>query len=152
MGLQVPSLVDQYSKRVDAHYNEASQNLAGFQTTADRYFNSSIEKLIEHYSNSEDAVFRQDADNIQSIYQRVSLYQAEKEALSQGAFFAAMHVLFQSDNLLMDETLNQYSYAILLNPQALVWGLLSAFLLAVLVESLLRGLLRLCVPQKREVQ
>lgn len=143
VGLQVPALVDQYAKRVDAHLKEASLSLAGFQHTADRYFDGDVKKLISHYSNSEDVVFRQDADNISAIFQRVKHYESEVEALSGSAVSAAFHVFFLADNALMDETLKQYSYAMLLSPQALLWGLISAFVLAVLIEMLIRGVMML---------
>ncbi|MBD3649377.1 MAG: DUF2937 family protein, partial [Pseudomonadales bacterium] len=37
-GLQVPSFVDQYEKRVDAHLLEVTENLRGFQEIADEYY------------------------------------------------------------------------------------------------------------------
>ena len=54
IGIQVPAVVDQYEKRIDAHLTEALQVLAGFKQTADRYFNGSVEELVKHYENSDD--------------------------------------------------------------------------------------------------
>jgi hypothetical protein len=42
----------------------------------------------------------------------------------------ATHVLFFPDNKIFQHTIEQYSYMILINPQALVWGLFSGFLIA----------------------
>lgn len=143
IGLQLPAVVDQYSKRVDAHYTEAKQNLAGFQLTAERYFDGSIEKLINHYTNSEDAVFRQDAQNIAFIFNRVKLLDNELIALERSAVSRTFHVLFSSDPTLFDETMQQYTYAILLTPQALLWALFVAFVCAISVEALVRLLISL---------
>lgn len=151
LGLQIPALVDQYQKRVDAHLTEARQNLAGFQSTADRYFDGSVEKLVVHYTQSDDPIFRQDANNIRAIYDNVKRYQAEMDSLLQGDIVAVMHVLFNAEPRLMEETLNQYTYAVVLSPQALVWGLILAFVFAVIVESLLRGLFHL-TTRKRTAQ
>lgn len=142
LGIQVPSFVDQYTKRVDAHLIEAQQSLSGFQQTADRYFSGNVEKLIAHYKVSEDPVFRNDADSIQSIYMRVQLLTNELAQLQKHSFIAAYHSLFNHQNALMEETLAQYSYVILLSPGALLWGICLALAFAMVIESLLRLLIR----------
>jgi len=49
IGIQVPSFVDQYAKRIDAHYQEVSINISGFQKTADSLFDGDLEALITYY-------------------------------------------------------------------------------------------------------
>ena len=137
LGIQIPALTDQYIKRVDAKFLESSQALAGFQITADRYFSGDIEQLIQHYKQSNDAVFRQDANNIQFIFERVSRLKSELEALQGSSFSQAFHVLFRHDNVIMQETLASYSYVIILDPIAFVWGFVSALVLSTLIESLI---------------
>jgi hypothetical protein len=136
IGIQIPAVVDQYAKRVDAHLTEALGILAGFQQTADRYFNGNFQDLITHYENSKDAVFNNDAQNIRFIANRVSLLKAESQALQQSAPLRVMHVLITPDSKIIQETMQQYSYMILISPQALIWGLLSGFLFAALLEGL----------------
>ena len=46
LGIQVPNFVDQYSRRIDAHYQEVSENISGFQSTADLLFSGDLEELI----------------------------------------------------------------------------------------------------------
>lgn len=145
IGIQVPSLVDQYTKRVDAHLVEARQNLSGFQQTADRYFSGSIENLISHYRVSDDPVFRGDADSIQSIFDRKTLLAREMQQLNRHPIIAVYHTVFSHQSNIMQETLGQFSYAVLLNPQALLWGICLAFLLSLTAESILRVVLRLAV-------
>lgn len=137
IGIQIPAVVDQYAKRVDAHLTEALVILAGFQQTADRYFNGSIQDLVNHYKNSDDVVIKSDAQNIQFIADRVSLLKSEAQALQQPAPFRVMHVLITPDRKIIQETMQQYSYMILISPEALLWGLLSGFLAAALLEGLL---------------
>lgn len=134
VGVQVPGFVDQYEKRVNARLDEATQNLAGFKFTADRYFSGSIERLISHYKASEDVVFQQDAVSIQSIYSRVKLLRQEAQLLSGNQLSQAWHVLAKSNSQLLDETLESYSYSVLLNPFALVWGICGALILAILLD------------------
>lgn len=143
LGIQVPSFIDQYTKRVDAHLIEAQQSLSGFQQTADRYFSGSVEKLIAHYKVSDDPVFRDDADSIQSIYLRVQLLSNELTQLQRHSFIAAYHSLFNHQKALMEETLAQYSYVILLSPGALLWGICLALVFAMMIETMLRLIIRM---------
>ncbi len=130
IGIQIPAVVDQYAKRIDAHLTEAMYAFVGFQKTADRYFEGNIQNLIKHYNSSDDAVFENDAANIFLISNRVSHLKAEQAALNQSTLMRTAHVLFFPDNKVFQQTLEQYSYMILVSPQALVWGLISGLLMA----------------------
>jgi hypothetical protein len=130
IGIQIPALVDQYAKRIDAHLTEALDVFAGFQQTADQYFEGNIQDLISHYKSSDDAVFKNDASNILFISNRVTHLKSEQAALNQSALIRTAHVLFFPDNKVFQQTLEQYSYMILINPQALIWGLFSGFIIA----------------------
>ncbi len=148
MGIQIPAVVDQYAKRVDAHLTEALDIFAGFQQTAERYFNGDIQQLIAHYQASEDRVFNNDAQNIRYIVDRVTLLKTEQKALNQSAPLRVIHVLFFSEQKIMHETMQQYSYMLLLSPLALVWGLISGLLLALCFEAMLYLLARLVLYGK----
>ena len=130
IGIQIPAVVDQYAKRIDAHLTEALDIFMGFQQTADRYFEGNIQSLINHYENSDDPVFKNDATNILFISNRVTHLRSEQIALKQSVLMRTAHVLLFPDNKVFQQTLEQYSYMILINPQALVWGLVSGFLIA----------------------
>ncbi|KXI29254.1 DUF2937 family protein [Paraglaciecola hydrolytica] len=148
LGIQIPALTDQYTKRVDAKLLESSQLLAGFQLTAERYFKGDIQQLIQHYKQSNDAVFKQDAQNIQFIFERVKRLKDEFAALQGNSLVKAFHVLVRHDSAIMQETLASYSYIIILDPMAFVWGFACALLLSSLVESLMK-LLGLCIFKAR---
>lgn len=136
MGIQIPAVVDQYEKRVDAHLDEAIDLIAGFQQTADRYFKSDMQALIAHYEKSDDAIFRDDAINISYMSGRVIQLQNEVLNLQQSSIFRTTHVLFTPNHKILTETMQQYSYVILINPIALIWGLVSGFLVAALLDAL----------------
>lgn len=140
VGVQLPAVVDQYAKRVDAKLLESQQNLAGFQQTAERYFAGDIKKLVAHYLASDDVVFKQDANNIQFIVQRVALLAEELELLQQGALIGTFHVVFKHDDAIMRETLAQYTYVLILQPSALLWGITIALSLSILIELIFTAL------------
>jgi hypothetical protein len=134
VGIQVPSFVDQYHKRVDAHYSEAKQAMAGYQETADKHFMGDMERLIAYYEASDDPVFKDDAVNVKAIFSRVSLLNDESLAL-QGAWYRqVLHVALHANANILEETIQQYSYTVPLNRPAIAWGVTIGLLLALLME------------------
>jgi hypothetical protein len=141
VGVQAPGFIDQYSKRVSAHYSEAQKSFAGFQHNADQYFGGSVEALIAHHEASDDAVFRDEAKNVAAIYARLKKLALELEAMNRPLPSQIVHVLFYPDKEILDETMAAYSYTVPLNPQAIACGLLVGLLLALLVEFVVLGAL-----------
>lgn len=143
IGVQAPGFVDQYSKRVSAHYLEAKKNFAGFQHTADAYFGGSMAALIAHHESSSDAVFKDEAKNVAALSARLKQLALELDALHGALFSRIFHVAFNPDKEILNETIAAYSYTVPLDPEAVLCGLVAALLLAVLVESLFIGVVRL---------
>lgn len=149
VGVQLPGFIEQYRQRVDAHFLEAQQNLAGFQATAQQFFKGDIPALISHYAASPDPVMRSDAASIQSIYDRYRMLAAERAALAGPWYAVAWHVAFGHDRGLFDETLKQYSYTVLLNPQAIGWGVAAGLAASILIEAAWLMLWRLLGRRRR---
>ena len=139
LGIQVPNFVDQYERRIDAHYLEVSANISGFQSTADLLFSGDMQALIAYYEASNDLVFESDAQSIRSIVDRFIRISAEREAMSGSAIAAAMHVILSADDEFVDETFDQYGYTVPLNMLAVEWGLASALLLTIAIDLGLFG-------------
>ncbi|MCH1921196.1 DUF2937 family protein [Shewanella sp. A3A] len=136
-GIQVPGFVDQYHKSLQAHLAEAQQQLAGFQRDADRYFNGDLQQLIAHYANSNDPVFSAGGVNLQQLAVR-------HEQLAHALARFNGHVWQPYQQIVLDpiadirqEVWQHYSYQLLLKPEAIIFGLLSGLLIALLIESLL---------------
>ena len=110
LGIQVPSFVEQYNQRIDAHFREVNINISGFQDTADRLFDGDLEALIAYYANSNDAVFESDAGSIRLVVTRYNRLLVERSALDNNAFAVAMHVMFAADQEFYQEAMRQYSY------------------------------------------
>jgi len=134
LGIQVPNFVDQYERRIDAHYLEVSANISGFQSTADLLFSGDMEALIAYYADSNDLVFESDAQSIRSIVDRYNRISSEREALSGNIFAAVMHVILVADDEFIDETFDQYGYTVPLNLFAVAWGLAIAFFLTIAID------------------
>ncbi|MEX0964492.1 MAG: DUF2937 family protein [Pseudohongiellaceae bacterium] len=139
LGIQVPNFVDQYERRIDAHYREVSANISGFQTTADLLFSGDMQALIAYYQQSNDAVFESDAQSIRNIVDRYKRISDERAALSGGAIAAAIHIALYADEEFIDETFAQYGYTVPLNLSAIQWGLALALLLTIVIDLGLFG-------------
>jgi hypothetical protein len=146
LGIQVPNFVDQYERRIDAHYLEVSANISGFQSTADLLFSGDMEALIASYVDSNDLVFEGDAQSIRSIVDRYDRISNERETLSGNIFAASMHVILNADYEFMDETFEQYGYTTPLNLLAIEWGLAIALLLKIAIDLGLFGCVK-CAGQ-----
>jgi hypothetical protein len=84
----------------------------------------------------------------------VTYLKAEQEALKQSALMRTAHMLFFADYKVFQQTLEQYRYMILINPRALLWGLVSGFLIASFFDCLfyvIGYLLRLKKNHKNEL-
>lgn len=134
LGIQVPSFIDQYQKRVDAHFQEVSINISGFQRTADLMFDGDLRELVAYYAASSDPVFVRDANSVRLIVDRFERLSKEQAELSSGIVSVAIHVIFAADQEFFDEAIQQYSYTVPLNSIAIQWGLALAVLLTLLID------------------
>lgn len=135
LGVQVPGFVDDYGKRVEAHRLESQQSLRGFQETASKFFKGDMDALVAHYRVSDDPVMRSDAQSVAHLVQRAGLLEREWLAMQGPWYQQAWHLATAADQELFDETLQAYRYQVLFTPDAILWGVICALLLAWSVES-----------------
>jgi hypothetical protein len=136
LGLQFPNFVDQYQKRVDAHLREVSVNLQPFQDIAIKYFSGDMNKLIELHRNSSEKAFQEEGAAIEKMVARKLRFEADLSALNTSLPLKTLHVLLHGDKEIRDEALAQYSYAVPLNQDALMFGACVAIAILLLVELL----------------
>ena len=134
LGIQLPNLVDQYAKRVDAHLREVSTNLEPFLLIARQYANGSIEELVALHRKSELAPFRAEGLAIERMYQRKQHFEAERKALQGSLPRQLLHILWRADAELREQTLLQYSAVVPLNQEALSAGAVIALFVLLLIE------------------
>lgn len=132
-GIQVPNLVDQYEKRVDAHLREVKINLQPFQDVADKYFGGSLDKLIDLHRKSEVKAFQDEGAAIEEMIKRKLRFEADLAELQVSLPMKIVHIAFGGDKELLDETMAQYTYAVPLNQDAILTG--AAFAAAILLMA-----------------
>jgi hypothetical protein len=142
VGLQIPNFVDQYQKRVDAHLREVTVNLQPFQEIANKYFGGDFAKLIELNVKSDAKPLQEEGLAIELMVKRKLRFEADMAALQTSLPMKALHILLHGDREILNEALAQYSYAVPLDLDALLFGAGVAIAILICTE-LLFALLRL---------
>ena len=148
IGVQVPGFIDQYAKRVSAHYIEAQHNFAGFQQAADQYFNGDIDALVAHHLASPDVVFKGEAKTIGDLFARIRALAAELDALKGPSISRLIHIVVNPNRDILQETIAAYSYTVPLSPNAILYGVSAGLALSLGIELVLAGLLGLIWHQR----
>ncbi|WP_299007203.1 DUF2937 family protein [uncultured Shewanella sp.] len=137
VGIQAPSVVDQYGKRLQSQLTESKLSLSAFQGDADRYFGGSLDKLIAYYQNNEDPVFSDAGKNVEALMQRQIALSTAWQRFSANIYSPYLQFVFDPMLDIKTQVLAQYTYSIVLNKQAIVLGLMAGGLLAAGAECLL---------------
>lgn len=137
VGVQVPNFVDQYVKRVDAHFIEAKANFHVYKGVANRLHDGSIEELADRYRASSDPSVQAGAEAIEQSLARVHALDDERMAL-QGNLWQQLIAMAKTRNWrLLKDTYRSYSAGVPLNLEAGICGLLAGVLACVFFELVL---------------
>lgn len=136
-GIQVPNLVDQYGKRIDAHLREVIANLKPYQEIANKYTNGSLDQLIALHRQSDQKPFQEEGQAIADMVARKQRFEADLAAMQASLPVQIYHILLNGDRELIQETLQQYTYAVPLTQDALLAGAVAVAILLALTELLL---------------
>lgn len=136
IGVQIPSFVDQYQKRVDAHLREVTVNLQPFQEIANKYFGGDLGKLIALNLNSNAKPLQEEGMAIEKMAKRKLRFEADMAALQTSLPMKALHILLNGDREMIDETRGQYSYSVPFNQDALLFGAGVAIAILMIMELL----------------
>ena len=151
-GIQIPNFVDQYEKRLDAHFIEVEENLRGYQEIADRYYGGTIAALIKKHERSEDRATREEGRPIRRMYERYQRFRDEKTSLETDLVQQITCILIRGDRGLINETYVNYSFTVPLNSEAVLSGAVSAAFTLVVMELLTMVVSRLFrSPRRRSV-
>nr|WP_272887618.1 DUF2937 family protein [Stutzerimonas stutzeri] len=148
VGVQVPGFIDAYAKHVEARRLEAEQGLQGFQETARRFFSGDLDALVQHYRNSDDPVFQNDAQSVDHLVRRARLLEREWQAMQRPWYACAVHVMLGAEPSLRGQVWSSYRFQVLLAPEAIAWGISCALALAWLIEALGMVLASLLWPKR----
>ena len=137
IGVQVPSFVDQYGQRLEAHFLESKTGLNEFQKDADKFFKGDISKLVQHYKNNTDPVFNDGGQSIETLLTRQQLLSNAVIAFNKKFYSPYLHTLSSPIVEIRNETWNSYDYSIKLNASSIAWALASGLIIAIFIDLFL---------------
>jgi len=144
LGIQVPNFIIQYQQNITAHYQEAVSQLQQYQFIADRFYAGNMQELLLGHRTNAVAAIRAEAQIIADLIQRNEYLQQEVSALQdRGLVQQLLHLAEHLDVKLANEVLLNYSISVPLNSDAIVVGLVLAFLASIVVHLLFAALLLL---------
>jgi hypothetical protein len=152
VGVQVPVFVHQYGNTLEAHFKESQSSLHEFQNNAREYFGGDMEALIAHYQKNGDPVFQEGGKSIQSIYARFIELKKAVADFRESVWNAYAQAIIYPLSDIRKEVLDHYAYAVKLDFGAILFGLVSGFVLAVFGELALRGLISALLSVNRRLQ
>ncbi|WP_025562733.1 DUF2937 family protein [Psychromonas sp. SP041] len=134
LGLQLPNFLQQYELRLQGHFVEAQQQLAAFQSLANKYFSGDLSALITKHKSSEDNLYREEALVIDKTYSRVQFLQQKIDELKQPIWYRLGTLTQQINQPVFKETWSGYQANVLLNQQAILVGVSVAVIFMLSLE------------------
>jgi hypothetical protein len=138
VGIQVPTLIDQYGNALAQRVSESAHALEEFQDDADKFTNGSIERLIQRYRENSDRIVVEGAESIQAIYRRSQMLEGRFREFQSSRIAAYIQALFRPVHEVRGEVLRSYSFVVPLDSTAVAFGLIFAFVLTFFFEMILR--------------
>jgi len=142
LGVQIPNFIIQYQQNISAHYQEAVSQLQQYQFIADRFYAGNMQELLLGHRTNAVAAIRAEAQIIADLMQRNEYLQQQLSALQDRSLVQQLlHLAGHIDIKTANEVLQNYSISVPLNSEAIVVGLVLAFLASIVVHLLFAALL-----------
>jgi len=142
LGVQIPNFIIQYQQNISAHYQEAFRQLQQYQFIADRFYAGNMQELLLGHRTNAVAAIREEAQLIADLMQRNDYLQQQLSALQDRSLVQQLlHLAEHLDVKLANEVLLNYSISVPLSSDAIVVGLVLAFLGSIALHLLFAALL-----------
>lgn len=134
LAMQLPNFLAQYELRLDAHYIESKNQLLQYQRLASLFFNGDINALIQKQKDSNIGIFKAEVQVIEKTVNHFNALKKEKNDLKGGLLHKLYFLITKVNTPLFKETNASYKPEIVLNKDAVIIGLLLAFLCSLCAE------------------
>lgn len=137
VGIQLPSLVNNYKNALNSHFLESQSTLNSYQKDADKFFNGNLNDLISYYRSSKDRVFSSGGETIVNLYNRYNNLKKYNDILKKDNIKTYWIILKNPFPEIRHEVIVNYDYKITLTPRAIATGLVIGFIIALFIEFIL---------------
>lgn len=136
-GVQVPGFIDQYGKSLAAHVAESNTSMAAFQDDAERFFKGDILQLIAHYDKTDDPVFVEGGGSIRALVLRNQQLLEAHSAYQSSLLSRYAHVFLSPLTEIQTEVWGSFTHSIVLNKEAIIFGVFFGLMVLAMCELLL---------------
>jgi hypothetical protein len=150
VGVQLPNFVTQYQQRLDAQYTEAMVYYRHYKAIADKYLDGDMNALLATHENSASEIFKAEAVPLRELIRRVELFEFERQQLNTSLVEQLWFIATEANPELRKNTWQQYSYNVPMTQQAVVTGILSAFLVIIVLDICIGGCRRIVRRGRRQ--
>lgn len=134
LGIQVPGFVDDYGKHLNARLIESNKAVAEFQDDADKFFGGDLNKLVSHYKQSNDDVFTEGGNSIDTIVSRNTLLKNTWSKFKASMFGAYSQTIANPIPEVRKEVWKNYSFNVLFTKSTIIIGVVIGFLCLLFFE------------------
>lgn len=138
LGLQIPNFIGQYRQRLGGHFDEASQNLKGFESISEETVGSTdLNALVAHY--------QQGSSDVQLIAEKLASDISRTDRLSNlvenletaGIFGRLKHIVVDLERPIAMATIKDYQPGLPITPEAIMYALVFGILATLIFNWLL---------------
>jgi hypothetical protein len=119
----IPGFIVQYRQRLSGRLDQVLQDLAPFQSIADREHNGSLAELVRYHLQSTDTTFHQEGEALQAMLDSVERLRAMVQSLDTDLVHQFAYLLTHADSTLLQATWGDYQPAFALDLQGIVFAL-----------------------------
>lgn len=134
VGVQVPAFVDQYGKNLHSRLLESNKSINEFKDDAEKFFNGDIQQLIAHYENKPDPVIAAGGESIGALFARNQYLAKALVEYKKSVYNAYLHVLLSPVDEIRTTVWSNYTYSVVLNKSAIIFGVCSGVASLMLFE------------------
>lgn len=105
----IPSFIAQYRQRVGGRLDQVLQDIAPFQEIANKFHHGSLQELIQHHFDSEDATFHKEGAALQAMLEAAEQLRHAIQALDTDLIHQFYYLLTSADPLIARATWEIFS-------------------------------------------
>ncbi len=138
LGLQIPNFIGQYRQRLGGHFDEATQNLKGFESIAEQTVGTTdLSNLVAHYQKG--------SSDVQLIGEKLAGDIARTDRLGSlvenletaGIFGRLKHLVVDLERPIAIATMKDYQPGLPITPEAIMYALVFGIVATLLFNWLL---------------
>ena len=126
----VPSFISQYRQRLGGQLDQVLADISAFQQIADKYHQGSLQELIQHHLNSNDATFFEEGTAVQKMLSTAEQLRQAAHALNADLYHQVAYLLTGGlDQNIAKAAWITYTPSFVLSNEGIIFSLVAGILI-----------------------